>query len=364
MKKKMAYLMHVDWNWIKQRPHFLAEKLSAYYELDLFFIRNQGVKGLVNNSTFDGFNSINILYKFPFSSQIHIFENIEKKINNSVQKILYSNYYDYIWITSPIILQFINLSKIRYGYLIYDCMDDVSEFPQSKKAKSYLLELERRVLAKNNIVFASSERLQETIQNRGYKEKVYLINNALEPEKLNLKRKENGTKVKKTINLFNLGYFGTISEWFDFKLISSLLKLRNDITFTLIGPTNINIPKHSRINYVGPVIHEKLVDNLENIDAFIMPFVVNSLVLSVDPVKVYEYIAFGKPSFVVKYPETEKFKDLVYLYENVEDLSQKINDVINGNNHIEKSKVDEFINNNTWDNRVDKIRSIITSYFQ
>src|SRR5690242_14990871 len=30
---RILYLMHVDWRWIKQRPHFLAEALMTHYEL-------------------------------------------------------------------------------------------------------------------------------------------------------------------------------------------------------------------------------------------------------------------------------------------------------------------------------------------
>src|SRR3954471_3757692 len=28
LKHRILYVMHVDWRWIKQRPHFMAEELS------------------------------------------------------------------------------------------------------------------------------------------------------------------------------------------------------------------------------------------------------------------------------------------------------------------------------------------------
>ena len=31
--KKMLYCMHIGWNWIKQRPHFIAEELANEYDL-------------------------------------------------------------------------------------------------------------------------------------------------------------------------------------------------------------------------------------------------------------------------------------------------------------------------------------------
>ena len=35
--KKILYLMHVPWGWIKQRPHFIAENLSKYYKVNVFY---------------------------------------------------------------------------------------------------------------------------------------------------------------------------------------------------------------------------------------------------------------------------------------------------------------------------------------
>ena len=35
--KKVLYVMHISWGWIKQRPQFLAEELAKYYEVDVFY---------------------------------------------------------------------------------------------------------------------------------------------------------------------------------------------------------------------------------------------------------------------------------------------------------------------------------------
>ena len=36
-RKKILYLMHIPWGWIKQRPHFLAELLSIDFDVDVFY---------------------------------------------------------------------------------------------------------------------------------------------------------------------------------------------------------------------------------------------------------------------------------------------------------------------------------------
>ena len=42
---KILYVMHVDWDWIKQRPHFLAEQLSLHFDVRVIyaFARNRSL---------------------------------------------------------------------------------------------------------------------------------------------------------------------------------------------------------------------------------------------------------------------------------------------------------------------------------
>ncbi|GIM45662.1 hypothetical protein DNHGIG_12110 [Collibacillus ludicampi] len=268
---------------------------------------------------------------------------------------LIKNKYDYVWITSPFILQFINLEKIRYSKLIYDCMDDYLAFPQDDHSIEYLRSLENQLLERADIVLVSSKRLQELVRERGFRRPVHLVYNALEPN-----NSYQDSNIKGDDGFFNIVYFGTISEWFDFNSIFELLRRHEDIRFTIIGPSEVSLPHHERINYTGPVKYEELKRYARDADAFIMPFVLNSLVESVDPVKVYEYTAYLKPTFVVRYRETEKFEDIAFLYNDVEELSSQVELAKNRKLHkMNERKLRQFIYNNSWDSRARQIFEIL-----
>jgi glycosyltransferase involved in cell wall biosynthesis len=88
-------------------------------------------------------------------------------------------------------------------------------------------------------------------------------------------------------------------------------------------------------------------------DALIMPFVKSELVLAVNPVKAYEYIASGKPVILTKYKETEKFEDFSYLYDGFADLNLLMLEISQGTLKARRS-IEEcraFGNDNTWENR-------------
>jgi len=85
-------------------------------------------------------------------------------------------------------------------------------------------------------------------------------------------------------------YIGTISSWFDFESIILMLDKNESANFVLIGPVDISIPKHNRLHYFGTFSRDYLPFFMLNAHVLTMPFKVNQLIESVDPVKIYEYI--------------------------------------------------------------------------
>ena len=96
--------------------------------------------------------------------------------------------------------------------------------------------------------------------------------------------------------------------------------------------------------------------------ALVMPFVVNELIRSVNPVKLYEYIYSGKPVIAARYEETEKFGDFVYLYKDSSDFI-RIVETINKANKDEDylTKCRDFVMSNTWESRCKVINNALTN---
>jgi hypothetical protein len=92
-----------------------------------------------------------------------------------------------------------------------------------------------------------------------------------------------------------------------------------------------------------------------------MPFIVNPLIESVNPVKLYEYILSGKPTLAVRYGETNYFSEYVYLYNSYEEFEHYIKKLIN-ESISQKNSMDEickFCADNTWDKRAKEIKKVV-----
>ena len=58
--------------------------------------------------------------------------------------------------------------------------------------------------------------------------------------------------------------------------------------------------------------HKSLIKYAKNADFFIMPFKLNNLTIGVDPVKLYEYIAYSVPIISVYYEAYTNLKILFF----------------------------------------------------
>jgi len=140
-----------------------------------------------------------------------------------------------------------------------------------------------------------------------------------------------------------------------------LLDKFTDLQILLFGPYYVLPPKHSRLIVFGQVEHKYIFKIMECSDAMIMPFLVNDLIKSVNPVKLYEYIYSCKPCISVYYEEVVKFKEFTYLYNNQRELVEMVGKLIIGKLQPKsnKTEISKFCIENTWEKRTEAIFNII-----
>ena len=88
----------------------------------------------------------------------------------------------------------------------------------------------------------------------------------------------------------------------------------------------------------------------------------NPLIEAVDPVKLYEYIAFGKEVISIQYPEVERFGAFVHFYraqsEFVEIVGKFARGALPRRNHPLQRKT--FLAENTWEKRGEQIIQLLS----
>lgn len=349
MKRKILYLMHIDWGWIKQRPHFIAEKLEMDFDVSVFYMFSRKRKLMTSNPS-----DIN---KYPIITFPLKRINILNTLNIIVQKVFFSAILkimkpDFIWITYPELYDYLPKKNLKKYKIIYDCMDDVQGFKYNSNIKARLDISERKLLRDSDIVFASSENLRKKIIIRGCNsDKAVIVRNGYNGEIIEAFPNKSSAHKK-----FKVAYIGTVSEWVDFDILQKSLAEISNVEYHFYGPIECELPKNEKVFFHGPIKHSLLYETIRDYDSLIMPFKINELILSVDPVKLYEYINFNKNIITIYYKEIERFKDYVYFYNNTQEYIDVLKRLIQ-NNDLKYSKEQryKFLIENSWDKRTEVV---------
>lgn len=340
---RILYFMHVEWGWIKQRPHFLALELNTRFHTTVFYqTMYQRFRRHPNDSSIRRFRLFNI----PLRSLYWIGLMDEFIFRHFFKLVVTIGRFDVIWLTHPDQYKYVSDLDIL---IIYDCMDNHSEFDANagktgfKGVEVQLIKASYMSIFSSNYLFKLNESYlaphQGCVIYNGISEKL------LDNIEITTNNVSNEYKV--------IMYFGTIANWFDFSVIESILTKCPGVEFILVGPAEVEIPIYGpRVQYVGSVDHSRLSEIASSADIFIMPFMLNDIIIGVDPVKLYEYISFGKPIISVYYSELQKFSSFVNFYSSDDELSV-ICDKINTRSlsTFEKSEQIEFLKTSTWRNR-------------
>jgi glycosyltransferase involved in cell wall biosynthesis len=155
-----------------------------------------------------------------------------------------------------------------------------------------------------------------------------------------------------------IGYYGALAEWIDYELLLHAATALPDHSFVFIGPDYDGSMKEASVFslpnvwWLGVRKYEDLPAYLHHFDVATIPFKVNEVTHSVSPIKLFEYMAGGRPVVTTALRECARYP-AVLVAEDAGDWVAKLGDA-------EKLRLDpehqallrRAARANTWDQRV------------
>lgn len=198
------------------------------------------------------------------------------------------------------------VESLSSNHIIYDCMDHHAGFENNE---SEMLDEENKLLESSDLVITTAQRLSDLIAEK--KENV-IIRNGAEINYFATDPQVSLLEKKRPI----VGYYGAIAEWFDVDLLVKSAENYPQWDFVIIGNVTCDVSKAKKlknINFLGEVPYDKLTGYLREFDVCLIPFKLIELTLCTNPVKVYEYLAAGKPVVCTAMPEVKIIDDIVHV---------------------------------------------------
>jgi GT2 family glycosyltransferase/glycosyltransferase involved in cell wall biosynthesis len=352
----------IDWNFRIQRPQHIAQALAKHGNR-VFFFSNHFVDTAEPGYSINQLDpelqlyeiKINVtgappIYFAPPSAVA------EQMISSAISMLIA----DYGIAASISIVQhcywFPIQCRIPDSYWIYDCMDHHEGFGDVPDS---LIDIEKRLLARADLITVTSSWLQNFAG--GYHRNVAIIRNgadfdhfAAQPEQIFV------DAAKRKI----IGYYGAIASWFDVELIEKIATAHSQALVLLIGADTIGasaaLEHLANVRFIGEMPYKQLPFYLYAFDVCLLPFKVLPLTLATNPVKVYEYLAAGKPVVAVDLPEMAQFDGVVQTASDHDDFIARVTTVLNGAQQCSTAAQRQaFAAEQTWTHRAAQLFTCI-----
>jgi len=203
------------------------------------------------------------------------------------------------------------------SHVVYDRLDDWPHFREDGDGEfaERTLARERRVVMKASLVTASAAPLLSPFQNCKVKKTVVPNGTGLDPEQIPVQ----GSRPKDLPHSGPLiGCVGSWNYWCNTALIEATLAKIPEAHFVFVGSLRETreaslLKCLPRTVLVGPKPLTQLVDYIRCFDVCVIPFHLSELTRGVDPCKLYDYFALGKPVVSVPLPAVLEHGDAVYI---------------------------------------------------
>jgi glycosyltransferase involved in cell wall biosynthesis len=261
---------------------------------------------------------------------------------------------DIVWVTEPrhySLMEFMSPKK-----LFYRCVDDFGEF---QDVPNTLVEYEKKLMACAEAVFFTSKELQKKFG--GLNHSIYLPNGCdydfFAKESVTVK----GNEAQKFFSndKINVLYTGAIAEWFDF---DALREAAADWSyhFVVVGPLRCKIPpdlwSKDNIKFAGAYDYRFMPDFTSLADIGFIPFKVNDITHSVNPIKLYEYSAAGLPTVVSNFKTVSEIGGPCFIYKSIRDIQNVLAAAVTAKSDASfEESIRLFARKNSWSERFSEI---------
>lgn len=240
--------------------------------------------------------------------------------------------------------------------VVYDCVDEWSGF---KRAYENLAAAEETLARRADLIFATAAPLHEKLSS--WNRRCFLVANGVDIEAFAAKNTSLPADVAR-IHGPRVGFVGGIDERVDLELVRAIARAREDwqLIFTGRYLATAARPESDNIHWLGYRPYDQVASYMASFDVCIIPFLEDELTRALDPLKLYEYLATGKPVVSTPLPRVAEFSSVVRMARGSDDFIAAIDDALREGDRREERIA--AVREHSWEARVNEIEGLIRQH--
>lgn len=264
-----------------------------------------------------------------------------------------------VWSYSPFGSAYLPAGLMPRAY-VYDCVDRYRELSYYRDYALDVAVHERKVLDDSDVVFATSQGVADGLPTSH--ESVHVVGNAADVDLFRTAHPEGtATPPPELADVDDvIGFYGALSGYkLDFELLQAVAESFPDATFVLLGPDDGDLPAwietRQHVRRIGRRPQHDLPGYLAAFDVCLLPYEQSEYTAGVEPLKLFEYFAAGKPVVATDFG-TLPDHDGLHVAATEEEFVELVGAALSG----ESGPVDATaIEERSWDAKIDRMLSIL-----
>lgn len=266
-----------------------------------------------------------------------------------------------LWSFDP--LSFSLAKRSPHTATVFDTVDNWAQHPSFAAKREELEKAYDNIAHTADVIFTVSEDLQKRFPQHP---RTFWIPNAVDEH---LSRKLLTTPQPKNLQHLQrpiVGYMGIIQSRVDLPLVASVAMAHPDKTFVLVGPTwpvflsrfrpkPLELQRFRRLRnvyFLGRLPFAKGLRVIRHCDVVMIPHVHNALTQSMNPMKLYEALALGRPVVTTPIAGLEPFREHIEIATDAKTFGEKIAYALKTDSPERQQARQKAVSALTWKKRV------------
>ncbi len=205
---------------------------------------------------------------------------------------------------------------------IYDITDDWTKFSGNQTQLELVQKQDHKLCVEAKQVIVCSDQLYEDKRTLCEPNRLHLIPNGVHIDHYVTVTDHSKHSHRLAVDWQRpvLGYTGTIhGDRVDVNLVTQIAKSNPNATIAMVGPNLLagedqtRLSKHSNIVFTGALPYSELPEIMRAFDVCMVPHVMTPFTESLNPIKLWEYLAAGKPIVSTNLAGFRDFPELVHI---------------------------------------------------
>ena len=251
-------------------------------------------------------------------------------------------------------------------FAVYDCVDDYAEQTTSVRRREFIAECDRTAALRSRLVFATSRTIYE--RHRLVNSETHLVPNAGDYEHF-VRAADRSIAAPEVAGLRSpvIGFAGNfLASKVDFGLLRQVAQTQREWALLLIGPSAPEtvgalegLAQLPNVLWLGPKPYAELPRYIAAFDVGLIPYLSNAYTRSCFPLKLYEYLAAGKPVVASGLPELAGMGPDVALSDGPAGFIRAVKRALALRGEAEKARRIRLASRNTWETRTERLLGLV-----